>query len=303
MKTSRSKKSALIQQFSRFQSGTALGLLGFAFLAGGLYLNAGASTTPTVSTCRPVAVRDIATANPAANEVAYTVTSLGQGKTATASVKAGVGCEGFTISLVSYKTPAANSLPYVKQTISDSQTKALVGTVSTLTVNVPDYYYQIDLAYGQPLDLATGRNYNTDHTLLWGAIGGTKACLASPTPTNTPVRTATPTATPMATVTPTATATPVATSTPSPTTTPKPTHTPGVGGGTPTPSPTPTVIPLGPGESTPPATTQTAIAAFLPQTGQAGSLMTLLGALLITVGLFHIWFTQRTKIIKPPKRH
>lgn len=46
----------------------------------------------------------------------------------------------------------------------------------------------------------------------------------------------------------------------------------------------------------------TRILPLLPPTGGAGVIMSIIGALLVTAGLFHIWITQRSKIIVAPKK-
>lgn len=66
---------------------------------------------------------------------------------------------------------------------------------------------------------------------------------------------------------------------------PTPTPTPGA---TPTPTNTPSVAGV---------TTH-----VLPQTGVAGPVMTLIGALFITVGMVHVWLTSRNKLIVVPKK-
>lgn len=59
-----------------------------------------------------------------------------------------------------------------------------------------------------------------------------------------------------------------------------------------TPTPLPTNTPSVAGSST----------SMLPQTGIAGPFMTLIGALFLTGGIVHIWFTQRHKLIIVPKK-
>jgi LPXTG-motif cell wall-anchored protein len=54
---------------------------------------------------------------------------------------------------------------------------------------------------------------------------------------------------------------------------------------------TPTPLP------TPPSTPE-----VLPDTGKKGNLAIILGALLVTAGLIHVWLTQRGKLIVPPKK-
>lgn len=284
MKKTRKTKTNLLTQAFSFQPGLAVGVLGLALVGGGVMLTAGATTSTTLSACKPVSVSNVDAANPQDNQVAYSINNQGQGKTITATLKAGDDCVGPMVSLVSYNTTAADGMPRNKQTLHDSQTKALAATPITLTANVPDCYYQLDLAYGQPLDLTKGVDYDGRTNLLWAVLGGNKACAA-----------ATPTPSPTATATPTPTATPVTGNT-----TPTPTNTPNVSVAA-TPTPAPSVVPLLPGESAPPITT-TSTLRFLPETGKPGSLLTFLGALLITAGLLHIYLSQRSKLIKGPKR-
>lgn len=257
-------------------------------------LGASATTTTTPSACKPVAVRDINAARPAANQVAYAVISGGQGGITTAAVKAGTSCVGPLISLVTYKTTASNGMPRNKQTLYDSQTKALAPTVVNLSVRVPDCYYQTDLVYGMPLDLRTGVDYTASTNFIWGVTGGTRGCVnmtGASTQTSSPAATTTPR--------PTVVVQPINSPAPSTTST-STTPTPGAGGQN-TPAPTPSIIPLAPGESVPMTPVSTAIFSFLPQTGQSGSLMSFLGALLVSAGLLQIYLTQRRKLLNSSK--
>jgi LPXTG-motif cell wall-anchored protein len=304
MKKTRKSKTNLLSQAFRFQPGLIFSVLGLAFIGGGVMLSASATNTMTPDICKPVAVTDVAAATPQSYQVVYSVSNQGQGKVTTATLKAGTKCVGPMVSLVSYKAPAANGSPLTKQTIHDSQTKVLAATPITLSVNVPDCFYQVDLVYGEPLDLRTGATYHGLNRFIWGVNGGNKACTVA-TPTPTPGSTSTPTATPKVSPTPspshTPTTSPTSTPTPSPTPTPNvtvvdetPTPKPGS-----SPSPTPTVIPLLIDQSVPPTTTTNVLG--LPQTGQPGSFMTFLGALLVTAGLLHIYLSQRRKLLKNPR--
>ncbi len=154
-------------------------------------LSPGVSKAATTTTCAPVKVSNINTATPSTNQVAYTFNVPGQGQPATAQVKAGAACVDQEVSLVSYKAPAANGQPLTNQIINDSQTKLTTSGVVDFTVQVPNCYYQVDLVYGQPLDLSTGQTYSSQHRLIDAANGGNQTCNpgmggGTPTPTLTP---------------------------------------------------------------------------------------------------------------------
>lgn len=320
MKSTRKKKSSLLVRAIKVQPGLALSVLGLAVVLGGVYVGADATSSTTTTACKPYSVSDINAAQPARNQVAYTFKSEGQGKRSTAAVKAGSDCDGYIISLVSYQTPARNGQPLTAQTIFDSQTKVTTMGVTTFDISIPSCYYQLDLVYGHPIDLRTGLTYHGRDSFLTGVLGGENTCVAGPGTTRTPTPSATPHTTPHPTATPRPTPSPTATPTPTPNPTVNPTPTPtpqATNTPAPTASPTPTPVvttvdngtprdeaPIvtAPGESVLPASTTAALTAFLPQTGKAGQLMTIIGALFITGGLIHLWLTQRHKLLLGGKR-
>jgi hypothetical protein len=142
------------------------------------------------------------------------------------------GCTSEQVSLVSYTAPAAtyDRNTASQQVVYSSSTGYYPTGLSSLSVTVPNCYFQVDLVTGpviSQLGPPESTNYYGDEGRLLNADnGGTQAC-ATPTatPTATNVATGTPTAIPTSTGTVTVTRTPSATSTPTRTATPSPTAT------------------------------------------------------------------------------
>lgn len=143
------------------------------------------------------------------------------GSTATVTFTIAAGCNAVEISLVSYQAPSAT---FDEQTASQQKLFAKdTGTFSagehTLTVALPNCYYQTDFVYGAPIDqlgpAGTNNFYSSQFRLIQELNGGEQSCetttttppVVSQTPpaqTQTPVVQTTPTVTqPQATPSPT----------------------------------------------------------------------------------------------------
>jgi len=135
------------------------------------------------------------------------------GSTATVTFTIAAGCDAVQISLVSYQAPSAT---FDEQTASQQKLFAKdTGTFSagehTLTVALPNCYYQTDFVYGAPIDqlgpAGTNNFYSSQFRLIQELNGGEQSCETT-TPTTPPVVSQTPptqTQTPVVPTTPTVT--------------------------------------------------------------------------------------------------
>jgi hypothetical protein len=114
------------------------------------------------------------------------------GSTATVTFTIAAGCDAVEISLVSYEAPSAT---FDEQTASQQKLFAKdTGTFSTgehtLTVALPNCYYQTDFVYGAPIDqlgpVGTNNFYSSQFRLIQELNGGEQSCDTTTTTTTTP---------------------------------------------------------------------------------------------------------------------
>jgi len=110
------------------------------------------------------------------------------GSTATVSFTIAEGCDAVEISLVSYQAPSAM---FDEQTASQQKLFATdTGTFSagqhTLTVALPNCYYQTDFVYGKPIEqlgpAGTNNFYSSQFRLIQELNGGEQSCETSTPP-------------------------------------------------------------------------------------------------------------------------
>ncbi len=102
------------------------------------------------------------------------------------------------VTLVVYKSPSANGQPLLEQKVYKYSTKTFGPGVHSLSVKVPDCFYQADLVEGSS-PLAPDGTPNFDYQngqIIDGGLrdfiyGGNKKCVDKPTPIPTPVPTPT----------------------------------------------------------------------------------------------------------------
>ena len=123
------------------------------------------------------------------------------GGTATVSFTLAGGCQNVKLSLVSYKAPGptfdANTAD--QQTVHDSKTVVLGAGNHTLSVAVPNCYYQVDFVYGDVITkfgpAGSSNFYSAQGRLIKARNGGTASCSPPPTdvcPNITAVQTSVP---------------------------------------------------------------------------------------------------------------
>ncbi len=148
------------------------------------------TTNSTTSTCT---VKADGTKNTAGNADSRFV--LNKENTATASFTVtGTDCKQ-DVTIASWQAPdAAKGRPYDQQKLFTSVTGSFAPGKHTITVTLPDCYYQVDLLRGtSPTAKDGGPVYETG--VLMGSLhGGTKACtpVTPPTPPTPPVTPPTP---------------------------------------------------------------------------------------------------------------
>jgi hypothetical protein len=186
----------------------------------------GAAALLATTSAATSAQADTSTACPAQGMVSSHTGIQLIGSTATVTFTIAEGCDAVEISLVSYQAPSAT---FDEQTASQQKLFAKdTGTFSagehTLTVALPNCYYQTDFVYGAPIDqlgpAGTNNFYSSQFRLIQELNGGEQSCETTTTPpvvtqtppaqTQTPVVQTTPTITqpqapPSATVAPTKT--------------------------------------------------------------------------------------------------
>jgi uncharacterized repeat protein (TIGR01451 family) len=100
------------------------------------------------------------------------------GGVATATFSIAPGCEGITVSLASYKTPAATFA--VPQTLADAAGGSYSsGDAPPLTVTVPDCFYQVDLVLGTTIPTITNSTVYGTRKILF-ENGGSQKCGTTP---------------------------------------------------------------------------------------------------------------------------
>jgi hypothetical protein len=103
------------------------------------------------------------------------------GNRATAHFTLPKNCTGQVVSLVSYKAPnGTDHKPFAEQTMFKATTRTFnISGARTMSVEVPDCFFQIDLVRGQPIQsFASGRTYSSEGRMLTASGGGSKSCNA-----------------------------------------------------------------------------------------------------------------------------
>ncbi len=102
------------------------------------------------------------------------------GSTATASVVLSPGCANVQLSLVSYE--ATRSFDLTEQRVFDHKT-VTVFAADTLSVSLPNCFFQVDLVRGSVLaSLSEATGYTAQQRMLATVRGGTAACTTPVTP-------------------------------------------------------------------------------------------------------------------------
>ncbi len=115
------------------------------------------------------------------------IAGASQGGTATANFTVAAGCT-VQLSLVSYKAPSASfsASTASQQVLFDSDTQTLTAGVHSLSVSVPNCFFQVDFVFGSPIATLgpAGSNnfYSAQGRLISGMNGGTTSCVVT-TPT------------------------------------------------------------------------------------------------------------------------
>jgi hypothetical protein len=112
------------------------------------------------------------------------------GGVATVHFNVASGCSNVQLSLVSYTAtgPTFNAGTVTQQVLYDSQTQSFSAGPGTLSIRVPNCYYQLDFVYGLPITHFTpGNLYGSQHRLIAAKNGGTTSCsTTTPTTPETP---------------------------------------------------------------------------------------------------------------------
>jgi hypothetical protein len=131
------------------------------------------------------------------------------GQTATASFTVPATCASSEFSIVSYRAPNSKGIPITQQTIFQSLSETFGPGAQTMSIQLPNCFYQADLYTGPPVDAQSTKSVDTAFfalALQSSANGGTTSCTAAtpvtPAATPTPVPTPAPATTAAATVTP-----------------------------------------------------------------------------------------------------
>ena len=109
------------------------------------------------------------------------------GDSGTVSFTVAAGCSNIKLSLVSYKAPgpAFDEKTADQQTVHDSKTVLLGAGNHTLTVAVPNCYYQVDFVYGDVIaklgPAGSSNFYSAQGRLIKARNGGTASCTPPPT--------------------------------------------------------------------------------------------------------------------------
>ncbi|HEX8390285.1 MAG TPA: hypothetical protein VF597_02605 [Candidatus Saccharimonadales bacterium] len=142
---------------------------------------------------------------------AYKIT--GNKATVTFDVK-GCDANGINISIIAWKAPnGTDGKPYDKQKMFAHDTKHFSNGRHTMTITLPDCYFQVDTVTGTKLTGSSGGAYNYDERQVAYMHGGTKSCEEKPVTPTTPTAPTTPT-TPTTPETPVTPKTPVTPETP-----------------------------------------------------------------------------------------
>jgi LPXTG-motif cell wall-anchored protein len=149
--------------------------------------------------CDAVAV---GTKNTAGNTDSRFVVNGNGTVSATFEVKGDATCQ-MTVSMAAWSAPdAAKGRPYDQQKVFDHVTGTFGVGKHTLTVKMPNCFYQIDLARGANPTGPNGSAVYETGRLMGSLHGGTKVC-ETPTPPPTPPTTPQPPVTPVTPVAPT----------------------------------------------------------------------------------------------------
>jgi LPXTG-motif cell wall-anchored protein len=165
----------------------------------GLSVAAAQPASAATTTCDAVAV---GTKNTAGNTDSRFVVNSNGTVSATFEVKGDATCQ-VAVSMAAWTAPdATHGRPYDQQKMFDHATSTFGVGRHTLTVKLPNCFYQIDLARGANPTGPNGSAVYEAGRLMGSLHGGTKVC-ETPTPPTTPPTTPQPPVTPVTPVAPT----------------------------------------------------------------------------------------------------
>ncbi len=116
------------------------------------------------------------------------IAGASQGGTATVNFTVAENCT-LQLSLVSYKAPSASfsASTASQQVIFDSKTMTLGAGAHTLSVSVPNCFFQVDFVFGAPIatlgPAGSSNFYSAQGRLISGMNGGTASCATTTPPT------------------------------------------------------------------------------------------------------------------------
>jgi hypothetical protein len=109
------------------------------------------------------------------------IAGASQGGTATVNFTIAAGCN-VELSLVSYQAPAAtfDAGTASQQVLFDSATTTFAAGANSLSVSVPNCFFQVDFVMGQPItQLGSGGFYGSQGRLISAVNGGSTSCTAA----------------------------------------------------------------------------------------------------------------------------
>lgn len=154
-------------------------LLALAFGA-----NAAAAATSLAATATSVTQTVTCPSGMAQLDTWGAIQGASQGGTASVSFTVAAGCN-VQLSLVSYKAPAAafSADTASQQTVFDTATATLAAGAHTLSVDVPNCFFQVDFVIGQPITnlgpAGSNNLYSAQGRLISAINGGTSSCSAA----------------------------------------------------------------------------------------------------------------------------
>jgi hypothetical protein len=154
------------------------------------------STSATSSTCDAHGIGNKILTHSTDN-TAYKI----NGNQATVTFDVSNCASGIDVSIISWKAPnGTTGKPYAQQTMFAHKTDHFSNGRHSMTVALPDCFFQVDTVTGTKLTGSTGQAFNYNERQVAFMHGGTKSCVVKPvtpvTPTVTPTPTPTPTVTP-----------------------------------------------------------------------------------------------------------
>lgn len=159
--------------------GALVGVMVVGFL-GGSTIHPGSANAATGEPIKPIGGNCVVKTD--ANNT-YKIT----GSKATATFDVTGNCTSQAVTLTSWEAPnGTDGKPYSSQTLFAHSTGTFAPGTHTLTVALPNCYYQLDLILGSaPTDATGSPDYAMQGILRRSLHGGTQSCATTPTPTPT----------------------------------------------------------------------------------------------------------------------